>query len=102
MDTNITQQPEFPNLNNGTQLIEKQKIGVSPLEKIYTKEQGACVVLGKYRITEWFKDTINPATDETDKSAKEYLDEYLQNEPEDFMIRLVTTLLEINENKLSQ
>lgn len=70
--------------NKSTELIEKQRIGISPLEKVGNPERGYFVVLGKYRITESFK-------------TKEDLDKYMLDEPEDFITRLISTMLEINE-----
>ena len=70
--------------NKSTELIEKQQIGCSPLQKIGNEERGYFVALGTYRITDFHK-------------TKDDLDSYLQNEPEDFIVRLVQTMLEMNE-----
>lgn len=69
-------------IKEGTELFHTEKMGKSPLTKVGSKEHGYFVVLGKYRITEAYNELDD-------------LNKYLQEEPEDFLVRVCSTIVEI-------
>jgi hypothetical protein len=85
-ETYTTTIMEINEIQEGERLMVNEPIGKSILKKVGNDEKGYCIIIGKNRITDFMK-------------SEEELVEYMKTEPEDFIIRLIATMIGINEDR---